>query len=156
MLFWFPGLVPALVLLDQLLKTFVENRVVKGSEKKIFKGKMTLRKVYNKGMFLNAFQKHPEGVRIVSVLATVFLTLYSIGSAYFQKRQVMTNAGLGLMTAGAWSNTLDRCLRKCVVDYFGVETKNEKLRKITFNLGDMFLFAGAVVTVLGSLFQKRK
>ena len=150
------GMVPALVLLDQMIKTYVENHVVKGSEKKLLKGKISIRKVYNKGMCLNLFEKHPDMVRILSVIVTVFLTLYTVGSAYFQKRRVAENVGLGLMTAGAWSNTIDRCFRKYVVDYFGFEAKKDKIRRITYNLGDMFIFAGAILTVLASIFQKNK
>lgn len=156
MLLWILGIVPALILLDQMIKAFVENHVAKGSEKKILKDKILIRKVYNKGMCLNAFQKYPGMVRILSVIVTACLTIYTIGSAYLQKRRVFMNMGLGLLCAGAWSNTLDRCFRRYVIDYVGFESKREKLRKITYNLADMFLFAGAMITTLAFIFHKRK
>lgn len=156
MLIFILGLVPTLILLDQMIKTYIESNVVRGSEKKILKEKVLIRKVYNKGMCLNAFQKYPELVKIASAIMTILLTAYNIGSMIFQKHRMVMNTGLGLMTAGAWSNTIDRCLRKYVVDYFGFETKNEKLRKITFNLGDMFLFAGGILVTLASIFHKKK
>lgn len=156
MLVFILGLVPALILLDQMIKTYVENNVAKGSEKKVCGGRILIRKVYNKGMCLNAFQKYLDMVRCVSVAATALLTICNLGSVIFQKRRVLMNTGLGLMTAGAWSNTLDRCFRKYVIDYFGFETKKEKLRKITYNLGDMFLFAGGILVMLAAIFHKKK
>lgn len=150
------GIVPALILVDQVVKTYVENHVVKGSEKKILKDKVLIRKVYNKGMCLNVLEDHPDMVKTTSVLVTILLTLYTVGSAYFQKHRVAENVGLSLMTAGAWSNTLDRCLRNYVVDYFGFEAKKEKIRRITYNLGDMFIFAGAIITALAFIFHREK
>ena len=44
---------------------------------------------------------------------------------------------------GALSNLYDRVFRGYVVDYFSVQWKG--LKKVVFNLGDMFIFLGAMM-----------
>ena len=60
------------------------------------------------------------------------------------------------MSAGAWSNTFDRFARGCVVDYVGFKVKDPEIAEITYNLGDFFIAAGAVVLSLCSLFSSSK
>ena len=54
--------------------------------------------------------------------------------------------GLSLVMVGALSNLYDRVMRGYVVDYFTIEWKS--LKKVVFNLGDMFVFLGSAVFVL--------
>ena len=54
--------------------------------------------------------------------------------------------GLSLVMGGALSNLYDRVVRGYVVDYFTIEWKS--LKKVVFNLGDMFVFLGSAVFVL--------
>lgn len=60
------------------------------------------------------------------------------------------------MTAGAWSNTFDRWIRGYVIDYVGFKTKWEKITRITYNLGDFFPAAGAVLMMRLRCFILRK
>ena len=60
------------------------------------------------------------------------------------------------MLGGAVRNTYDRFKRGYVVDYLSLKTKNRKLSDITFNLADLALFAGAILTVWSSLFGKKR
>ena len=60
------------------------------------------------------------------------------------------------MTAGAWSNTFDRWIRGYVIDYVGFKIRWEKITRITYNLGDFFLAAGAVLMMLSSVFHFKK
>ena len=60
------------------------------------------------------------------------------------------------MSAGAWSNTFDRLARGYVIDYVGFDVKDPKAAKITYNLGDFFIAAGAVILSLCSLFSYKK
>lgn len=50
------------------------------------------------------------------------------------------------LMGGALSNLYDRVVRGYVVDYFTIEWKF--LKKVVFNLGDMFVFLGSAVFVL--------
>lgn len=150
------GLVPVLVLADVLIKSYVEGNIAGDEQHKLFGGRVIVRKVYNRGMCLNAFEDYPDLVRVVSLFATVLLTLYHFVCLLWQKRRFVKNIGLALMTAGAWSNTIDRCVRRYVIDYFGFETKWKRLKGITFNLGDLFVFLGSALVVLASLLKRKR
>lgn len=68
----------------------------------------------------------------------------------------LAKLGTSLMLGGAVGNTYDRFKRGYVVDYLSLKTKNRKLSDITFNLSDLALFAGAILTVWSSLFGKKR
>ena len=73
-----------------------------------------------------------------------------------KKGSYLKKAGLSLGVAGAWSNTLDRWMRGYVVDYIGFQTSDEKLTKITYNLGDFFLAAGSILILLSEFLHNFK
>lgn len=156
MLLVMAGIVPVLVLIDVLLKSFVEMNVSRGSEHRIFHDRIIIRKVYNRGMFLNALEDRPGLVNILSLVSTGILTVYQGICLLLQKKRILKNLGLALMTAGGWSNTIDRWLRHYVIDYFSFPSKWKRLQNVTFNLGDMFLFVGSMLVFLGELFRKKK
>lgn len=144
-----------LILTDIGLKSFVEGYMRRGEERSLCDGKVVIRKVYNKGMCLNLLEEKPEFVKITSAYTTVLLTIYQL-LALIRKVCPVKKAGLSLMTAGAWSNTFDRWIRGYVIDYIGFQTKNEKLAKITYNLGDFCIAAGGILVMIASLFGGRK
>lgn len=144
-----------LALVDIAVKSYVEGYMKRGEERTACDGKVVIRKVYNKGMCLNAFQDKPEFVKVSSAIVTMLLTIYQC-ITLLRKKHYLKKAGLSLMAAGAWSNTFDRWIRGYVIDYIGFKTKWEKITKITYNLGDFFIAAGAILMVLSSLFHIKK
>lgn len=106
--------------------------------------KIVLRKVHNRGMCMSLFKEHPEAVKEISLVMAAILTIWD-ALCLRKKGGHLKKAGLSLCLAGAWSNTLDRWTRGYVVDYIGFQTPNEKLTKITYNLGDFFLMAGSIL-----------
>lgn len=60
----------------------------------------------------------------------------------------MLKTGLSILLGGAYSNTYDRLVRGYVVDYFGFQVKNERLRNIVFNISDFCIMIGALISVL--------
>ncbi|HAX52388.1 signal peptidase II [Muricomes intestini] len=144
-----------LLLTDITVKTYVEGAVKKGEEHSICKGKVKIRKVYNKGMCLNLFEDNPEFVKISSAFAAVLLTIYQL-ITLLRKGKYLKKAGLSLMVAGAWSNTIDRWIRGYVIDYVGFQTKWKKVTEITYNLGDLFIGAGSLFMMLSSLLPSKK
>ena len=47
-------------------------------------------------------------------------------------------------------------MRGYVVDYIGFQTSDEKLTKITYNLGDFFLAAGSILILLSEFLHNFK
>ena len=61
-----------------------------------------------------------------------------------------------LVSAGAVSNLYDRLFRRKVIDYIGFRNKREYFSKLTANLADVYLTAGAVLCGLSEMAYKRK
>ena len=60
--------------------------------------------------------------------------------------------GLAVALGGAVSNTWDRMVRGYVVDYFSIRWKG--LKKVVFNLGDFFIFLGALMILAGQMVRE--
>ena len=60
-------------------------------------------------------------------------------------------AGLVLVLGGGLSNLYDRCIRRYVVDYANL--RFGFLKKVVFNLGDLFVLAGTVLLMVLELFE---
>ncbi|MBO5461532.1 MAG: signal peptidase II [Ruminococcus sp.] len=139
-----------LALVDIVLKSSVEGSLTTKEERTAFKDKVIIRKVYNKGFSLNMMDDKPEVVKYTSVYIAVLMTIYQMFTL-LRKGCPVKKLGLSVMSAGAWSNTFDRWFRGYVIDYIAVPSKNEKLKKLTFNLADIFLVAGGVIVIVASV-----
>lgn len=139
---------------DLYIKSYIETHLQKGEEKKIFDGKIAVRKVHNSGMAMNKGEKHPGVVRFFSGIVTVILIVYYL-FLLRKKGRWLCKTGAALGIAGGISNSYDRFVRKYVVDYFGFCTKRKKLEKITFNLGDLFIFIGGIFVVLSEIWKEK-
>lgn len=144
-----------LMLLDIALKSIMEGYLTRGEERTACKGKLILRKAYNRGFCMNLLDEKPEVVKYTSAYAAVLLTIYQLFTLMRKKHRVK-KIGLSLITAGAWSNTFDRWLRGYVIDYVGFQTKWKKVTELTFNLADLFIAAGGILLFLCSIFRGRK
>lgn len=138
---------------DLGMKMGIEKHVNGKEEHSIWKKRGILRKVHNRGMMMNRLEQHPLLVQLASVFA---LGILMICQAVILKKpgHNKEKIGMAMMTGGAISNTWDRLRRGCVVDYLAVKTRHKKLTDITFNLGDLAIFAGVIIWVLGAIFHK--
>jgi len=131
-------------LIDELLKYSIEERFQINEERAICKGKVFVRRVHNKGACLNLFQTRPDKVRWTSLILSMLLTIYD-AILLRNKGHFVGKTAMMLFTGGAFSNTYDRWSRGYVVDYIGFKTKWKKLTRITYNIGDFCIFAGALL-----------
>ena len=138
----------ALIFAGELgIKNYVEKKRNTGEEKEICKGRILLRKYYNKGACMNLGEKKSNVVAglsliLTAALALVFLfTLTRHGNGWLK-------AGLSLLLGGAFSNTYDRLKRKYVVDYFSFGVKWAPLRAIVFNISDFCILIGALIIAI--------
>ncbi len=148
------GIITALLAcMDLWSKDWAEKNIRKGEKKLILKDKIELRRVYNEGFALNMAENHPKVVKIVSVIVCGLLSIFSV-LEWTKGHCPWRKLAFSLSLAGAISNTYDRLVKDHVIDYFGFRTKHEKFNRITFNLGDMFLFIGSAIIVLSIVFGK--
>lgn len=140
---------------DLGIKKYTEENVRDGEEHRIWKGKGIYRKVHNKGLMMNHLDSRPKLVKGMSAAALGILFFWE-QLLWKEPGRKLAKLGTSLMLGGAVGNTYDRFKRGYVVDYLSLKTKNRKLSDITFNLSDLALFAGAVLTVWSSLFGKKR
>ena len=79
-----------------------------------------------------------------------FVCVLIISVIFIGDLRVM-RTGLAFLLGGAFSNTYDRLKRKYVVDYFSLNVKWKRLRRIVFNISDFCIMTGALLTVIGSI-----
>ena len=140
---------------DLGIKKYTEENIKDGEERRIWKGKGIYRKVHNKGLMLNHLDSRPEVVKGMSAAALGILFFWDQLLRKEPGHQ-MAKFGTSLMLGGAVGNTYDRFKRGYVVDYLSLKTKNRRISDITFNLSDLALFAGAILTVWSSLSGKKR
>lgn len=145
----------SLILIDIAFKSTIEGHMTCKEERTACKGKVILRKVYNRGFSFGLLEKKQEAVKYGSAIVTVLLTIWQL-ITLMRKKHYIKKWGLSLMTAGAWSNTFDRWFRGYVIDYVGFQTKWKKVTDITFNLADFLIAAGGMLVMVSSLFKKKR
>ncbi len=146
----------ALILIgDLLIKEYVETHFEIGEERAALDGKVLFRRVHNRGLALNALEGKPKLVKTLSAAAMCFCTGMA-AAVMTQKGHWIRKSGYICLLAGAASNLYDRFVREYVVDYIGLKTKWKKVTRITFNLGDVCIFAGILTVLLTFLKSERK
>ncbi len=151
----FLGVAFGLLLCDLYGKNYVEKTMKEGDEYPLGETKLLLRRVHNKGMCLNCFEKFPKLVKYSSVIATI-LVFGIFLRTLFTKKQYTRKLGFSFLTAGALGNTIDRCTKGYVVDYIGRKNKQKKIENITYNLSDFFIFIGVFLIWLTAIFAPKK
>lgn len=139
-----------LTFLDLALKKQIEDQDAKDFPKELH-GSRRMIKLYrnhNAG-FSFGFLKGSRAVELVplcltSALAGAWTWLMGTRGRFCEK------LALTLALAGGASNLYDRMKRGYVVDYFSIQWK--ALKKVVFNLGDLFILAGSAILVIQGLF----
>lgn len=109
------------------------------------KGLVKIHRNHNSGFPFGFMKERPELVKgvpllVISAMAGALCALCQ------DKGRIAQKAGIAIIIGGAVSNLYDRVIRGYVVDYFTIEW--EPVKKVVFNLGDMFVFFGSAVIVL--------
>lgn len=144
------GIVIFIVVLEYLIKGYIEKNKTEGSIEEKCGGFLRIRKYHNKGAFLNFLEKHGIVVKAVSVAFCILLTVMFV-LTLGKKGSIALKTGLALLLGGAYSNTYDRLYRKYVVDYFSFHITKGPFRglsRVVFNLADFCIMIGALIVVL--------
>ena len=109
------------------------------------KGLIKVHKNHNAGFPFGFMKERPELVKgiplmVISAMAGALCALLQ------DKGKTAQKAGIAIIIGGALSNLYDRVVRGYVVDYFSIEW--EPIKKVVFNLGDMFVFLGSTIIML--------
>ena len=132
-------------LADQFLKGQVEKDKIE-TGKQYFGDLITIKKSVNKGLIMNNLEEKPRWV-LSWVSAMLGMTAYIYLLTLGKKHRKIKRLGLALMVGAAASNLYDRITKGGVTDYFVIKG----IPKIVFNLSDLVIILGAVISVLGEI-----
>ena len=143
-MFEFLTLGTTLTLTDLVVKKEIEARPDEDFPRTVKEcgGMIRLYKNHNPGFSFGFLKDYPKLVEMIPLCmwsAIAGAWTYIIG----KKGRILEKTALTLVLAGGASNLYDRLRRGYVVDYFSIQWK--KLKKVVFNLGDIFIFAGSAL-----------
>ncbi len=133
---------------DEITKKLARERLA-DKEKSIMGGKVTFMLRKNRGFAMNRFDSNRKLVVVVSsiVFALLLLTYIPVIS---DEGAGAVRPGLSLVLAGAAGNVYDRLARGAVTDFINVSF----LKKVVFNLADVFIVVGGLMALIGEMFAK--
>ncbi len=129
-----------------------ENKDLNSSEP-VAGGKIIITKYFNPGAMLGLLKdkaKLLSGITLVVIGILIGFLMAFAG----HKGNFVLKLGLSLLLGGAVSNAFERIAYGKVTDYFRISIGCPKLEKVIFNIGDMCIFAGSLLAVIGSCLRK--
>ncbi len=143
------GIIGGIFLLEFIIKTIVEKKGKLGVTKPVCGGKILLRKYHNRGFALNVGEKRQRVVAGISLSLCILITLAAL--LFGNRWNSLMKTGLSIVLGGAYSNTYDRLFRTYVVDYISFGVKNQKLRRVVYNIADFCIMIGTILVVIGGI-----
>lgn len=144
-------LAPFLALVDLIAKYGIEN--MKEKDLPRYLGPVEIKRVYNRGFFMESFQNQKKLVKYLPLGITSFL-VGVLALLLPQKGKHLQKLSLSLVIAGGLSNLFERLFKGYVVDYIHVRVK--VLEKTVFNLGDGCIFLGGLLYLVSLLGSRKK
>ena len=140
-------IIGSLAVLDQAVKKEIEREEDAAFPRDLpcARGWIRIHKNHNPGFPFGVMKENPDLVKGIPAL-TASAVLGALGMLLLRKGSTGQKIGLSVVLAGAASNLYDRFRRGYVVDYFSIQWKS--LKKVVFNLGDMFIFLGSALLVI--------
>lgn len=131
-------------LLDYYIKERIEKKYTFQETKDILKGTIRLRKLHNKGAAFNLLEQYPGVTYYLSGAATLMAGIVFF-ILFIKKSSSVIKLAFSFILGGALSNLYDRKVRGYVVDYFSFQCKMQRLRRLVFNISDLFIFIGTII-----------
>lgn len=143
------GIIAVIFGADFFIKRTIDKKMALGEKKTYAKGKIILKKYYNKGFALDKMDEKPKLVAYGSGLVCSLLFV-KFATLLLQKGNKGIKTALAMVIGGAASNVYDRFRKKHVIDYISFGVKWKPLRNIVFNLSDFCILLGALLFMVFS------
>ena len=140
----------AVFFLDYFVKRWAENHLAGKERREIGKTGFSLKLIHNYGFAFNRLEKKPHLVKALHGVVVAILVFYSVTEVFFQKVREFAALGFALILGGGISNFYDRVKKGYVTDYLGLP----KIKKLLFNLSDLFVFFGSILVVIGEFLSE--
>ena len=140
---------------DLAAKHYIDREFTEDEKRETAGGKVVITKYENKGGALGLLGDRPDLLKAVSA-AGLGSAAAHLKDAQDGRRPWLVRLGLALITGGGISNVGERIARGKVTDYLVFPKTPKFMNKIVFNLGDLAIFSGIFITLLGELFSKKR
>ena len=142
MRFMFPA--GFIFMFEYVMKNYMDRTLAPGIQHTLAKGRIILKKHYNKGSAGNFLSSRPGCIRRIHAAA---LAAVSAGLLWMlpKKHAALAKTGLSFLAGGGLSNLHDRLRHGHVIDYVSFGFGPQRFRRLVFNLADLFIFAGIFV-----------
>lgn len=135
---------------DLYIKRYIDSHKEENCREPVAGGHIIITRFHNPGAMLGWMQNKPKLLLGVTFFCLGVLTAGLMGTLR-RGRSPLMKAGLALLLGGAASNAYDRIVKHQVTDYFRISIGSRRLERIIFNLGDMAIFLGGLLAVLGEM-----
>ena len=138
------GIIAALIVLDQLVKSYVVQNIALGEIKSWIPNLVSLTYLQNRGAAFSILQDQ-------QLLFAVITLVVVVGAIWYLHKHMEDSfwmvLGLTLIIAGGLGNFIDRVSQGFVVDMFHLDFINFAI----FNVADSYLTVGVIVLLIAML-----
>lgn len=147
---------PLIVLIDQLVKTYVDNEMRLYQSIELLENFFHITYIRNKGAAFGMLSGADESIRIpfflivsIIAIALIFYTLYS-----YHEESKLFPLSLAMILGGAIGNMIDRLRFGEVIDFLDVHWYDHHWP--AFNVADAAICVGVALLIINMLFEKEK
>ena len=140
--------------LDFYVKRKIEKEKKLNATETYLNGRILIRRTNNPGIALGFFKEDKKKVSYIQMTGLIL-----VGAGYLwlllQKGYTMAKVGVSCILGGGLSNWEDRRRQGYVTDYISFKCPWKKFENIVFNLSDLFIFLGCILTGMSQLFRRK-
>lgn len=137
----------AVFILDYRVKAYVETHKKEGKTELALGGFIKIRRLSNHGIAGGRLSGNPKVVKCSSGILTLVMGIHFL-KELFQKGNHAVKLCYSVILGGALSNFYDRVKKGAVTDYFSFCVPVRKIRKLVFNISDLFIIFGSMILFL--------
>lgn len=144
----------AIFLADSVIKHWAEKKLSDKAVREVAGDRILLRKLHNYGAACNIGEKTPKLVKAGAFTMWIVYLAAFCRLLRCQGHRLAKTGGACVLGGGA-SNLADRVTKGYVTDYFSFNVKWKKLRRLVFNISDLFVIFGTLLSLAGALGKKK-
>lgn len=143
-------MVASIIIIDSSSKKMLKAKLPHLHKKEILQERFFLWHTKNRGVAYNKLENHPKFVLYLTggFIGAIAIYLLSLTRQNGQKLQKL---GCSFLLGGALGNFMDRLSNKgYVTDFLYIKKKNLPI----FNIADVFVLIGGIISLIGSAIKK--
>ena len=142
-------------LLDYKIKEHIDSTRLQGSKEEVLGGRLLLRNCHNKDKILGKVKIGRENCQELAAAG-----MGCVAGEYWHQLlhggNKLSRVGLAMILGGGMANYTDRRNKGYVTDYVSLNVENPKLKKVVFNISDLFIFTGALLWGGSEIFSEKE